>query len=67
MKDKIYLPNLNGVRCIAAFMVVFSQIELCKYYFGLENNFNQIKYFGRLGVTLYFFVKWFFNHFFAFK
>ncbi len=53
-KDSLYLPNLNGVRCIAAFMVILSHIELNKSYFGIGNTFHNVKVFGKLGVTLFF-------------
>ncbi len=54
MKEKIYLPHLNGVRFIAAFMVIFSHIELNKSYFNLNHNFHNVKHLGKLGVTLFF-------------
>ncbi|MEN2400352.1 acyltransferase [Flavobacterium sp. MC2016-06] len=54
MKDKIYFPNLNGVRFIAAFMVIFSHIELNKSYFKIQHHFQDVKHLGRLGVLLFF-------------
>lgn len=54
MKDKIYFPNLNGLRFIAAFMVIFSHLELNKSYLGIANFFQEIKHLGRLGVSLFF-------------
>ena len=41
MKDhKLYFPNLNGVRTIAAFMVNIFHIELIKSEFGIKNLFR---------------------------
>jgi peptidoglycan/LPS O-acetylase OafA/YrhL len=54
MKDKLYFNNLNGLRFIAAFMVIVSHMELNKSYFDLQNNFQYIKELGRLGVSLFF-------------
>lgn len=54
MKEKIYFNNLNGIRSIAAFMVIFSHIELSKSYFNFENIFQKIKHFGELGVVFFF-------------
>jgi peptidoglycan/LPS O-acetylase OafA/YrhL len=53
-KDNFYFPNLNGVRSIAALMVIVGHIELNKSYFGLPNNFQNIKCLGELGVSLFF-------------
>ncbi|OOG62401.1 hypothetical protein B0E44_18535, partial [Flavobacterium sp. A45] len=53
-KDNFYFSNLNGVRCIAAFMVIVGHIELNKSYFGLPNNFQSVKRLGELGVSLFF-------------
>lgn len=54
MKSKIYIPNLNGVRCIAAFMVILSHVELLKGYYKINNFFDSLKLFGKLGVSLFF-------------
>jgi len=49
----IYFPNLNGIRFIAAFMVVLAHIEQTKSYYG--QPFRQSLYeLGALGVTLFF-------------
>lgn len=53
-KNSIYFPNLNGLRFIAALMVIISHIELNKSLFGYENGFHEIKYLGKLGVSLFF-------------
>jgi len=53
-KNNNYFPNLNGVRFIAAAMVIISHIELGKSYFGIENEFSNLKQLGVLGVSLFF-------------
>jgi len=53
----IFFPNLNGLRFIAAFMVIFHHIEQIKGRFGIENNYSDNIYgvtLGSLGVTLFF-------------
>lgn len=54
-KAKVYFANLNGVRAIAALMVVISHIELHKIDFHLTRipHFNILN-FGRAGVTIFF-------------
>jgi len=51
-----YFPNLNGLRFIAAFMVVISHIELFKSYYFLPNIYNDLRFqfIGKLGVQLFF-------------
>lgn len=53
---KIYFPNLNGLRFIAAFMVIVYHIEQFLSYFGYENLTRNpvIKLIGPLGVELFF-------------
>ena len=54
---KVYLPGLNGVRFIAASMVMVSHIEQGKSTVGLANWFSEehpLIYRGELGVTLFF-------------
>ena len=56
-KDKIYFPNLNGLRFIAAFLVIIHHIEQFKALNHLENYFKQIGFvsvIGKLGVVLFF-------------
>lgn len=53
-KSSGYFPNLNGVRFIAALMVIISHIELNKSYFDYSNSFQTIKCLGKLGVSLFF-------------
>lgn len=54
MKDKIYFHNLNGLRFIAALLVVICHIELNKKYFNLPNCRESVKKLGFLGVDLFF-------------
>lgn len=51
----VYFPNLNGLRFIAAFMVVISHIGQFKPYFGYaEWTSEAVKIIGHLGVVLFF-------------
>ena len=52
---KVHFPNLNGIRCIAAFMVLFPHIEQIKKGLGLSRTVNFYPWaFGTLGVVLFF-------------
>jgi peptidoglycan/LPS O-acetylase OafA/YrhL len=54
---KIYFPSLNGLRFIAAFVVIIHHLEQIKLFFGLPSIFFKwhfIKIVGELGVTLFF-------------
>lgn len=55
-KDKRYFPNLNGIRCIAALLVVFHHLEQAKHAFGIPSIYHYpiIQHAGRLGVGLFF-------------
>ena len=55
-ENKRYFPNLNGIRCIAALLVVFHHLEQAKHAFGIDNFYDItiIKHAGRLGVGLFF-------------
>lgn len=54
-KSKIFFPNLNGVRAIAALMVVVAHIELDKSVFHLSPiNFINLENFGKVGVSVFF-------------
>jgi len=55
-KNVKYFPNLNGVRFIAAFSVLFHHLEQVKEVFGLPNMYHHyfIKNMGKLGVGLFF-------------
>ena len=54
--DRVYFPNLNGLRFIAAFTVIIHHIEQQKADSALPNNFGlgTIQLFGELGVVLFF-------------
>ena len=55
--SKIYFPSLNGLRFIAAFVVIIHHLEQIKLFFGLPSVFFTIpcvKIIGELGVTLFF-------------
>jgi peptidoglycan/LPS O-acetylase OafA/YrhL len=54
---KVYFPSLNGLRFIAALMVIIHHLEQIKSLFGLPNAFTEwhfIKIMGNLGVDLFF-------------
>ena len=54
--DRVYFPNLNGLRFFAALLVIIHHIEQFKSIYGLPNNFSSttIQIFGELGVVLFF-------------
>ena len=54
--DRIYFPNLNGLRFIAALLVIVHHIEQIKGIYGLANDFSSsfIQIIGELGVVLFF-------------
>lgn len=58
--QKIYFPNLNGLRFIAAFLVIIHHIEQIKSSLNLSNYWGGvdktpfIEIIGRLGVVLFF-------------
>jgi len=53
---KVYFPNLNGIRFIAAFLVVIHHIEQIKSIHGYPSFFAipAIEIMGKLGVVLFF-------------
>jgi len=53
---KIYFPNLNGIRFIAALLVIVQHIEQIKNLLGFDNNLQNktILMIGGLGVVLFF-------------
>jgi len=55
-QTKVYFPSLNGLRFLAAMLVVFSHVELLKEYHGYRNlaSHPAIYELGRLGVTFFF-------------
>lgn len=56
MQKPLYFPNLNGLRFIAAFIVMIHHIEQFKSIYGLDSHFkaHHIYILGKLGVTLFF-------------
>ncbi|TLU98073.1 acyltransferase family protein [Dyadobacter luticola] len=56
LEKKRYFPNLNGIRCIAALLVVFHHLEQAKHALGIANVYDSpiIQHAGRLGVGLFF-------------
>src|SRR5262245_16271974 len=56
LTDRIYFRNLNGLRFIAALLVIIHHIEQLKYIFGMPNNFSSsfVQIIGELGVILFF-------------
>jgi len=54
-KTKVFFENLNGVRCIAALMVVIAHIELHKQQFNIEKIPGiKLSNLGHAGVTIFF-------------
>lgn len=56
-KQKIYFPNLNGLRFIAAFLVIVHHTEQIKGMYSLENYWKAVPFvalIGKLGVVLFF-------------
>jgi peptidoglycan/LPS O-acetylase OafA/YrhL len=54
---KIYFPNLNGLRFIAASLVIIHHIEQMKHLKQMENYYTSIPFIGvigKLGVVLFF-------------
>jgi len=53
---KLYFPNLNGLRFIAAFFVIINHTEQLKVYYKLGNGIvsDFVKNIGKLGVMLFF-------------
>jgi peptidoglycan/LPS O-acetylase OafA/YrhL len=55
--NRVFFPSLNGLRFIAAFVVVIHHLEQIKLFFKLPSSFYSwhfIKIVGELGVTLFF-------------
>lgn len=56
-QDKIYFPNLNGLRFIAAFLVIIHHIEQIKSLKHMDSYWNVVPFInigGKLGVILFF-------------
>ena len=51
---RVYFPNLNGVRFIAALMVVIQHTEEAKIKIGFPTSFSEESELGQIGVTLFF-------------
>lgn len=53
---KVYFPNLDSFRIIAATLVFIHHEEMIRYYIGLENAWNQaiIRNLGKYGVIMFF-------------
>ena len=54
--NKVYFPSLNGLRFIAAFLVIIFHVEIFKSRMGLQ-NYSTVPFFniiGSLGVILFF-------------
>lgn len=54
---RVYFPNLNSIRFIAALAVMIHHIELTKYWFGQPNIYRTSfvgGVFGQLGIILFF-------------
>ncbi|ATL41824.1 hypothetical protein CQS02_00160 [Elizabethkingia miricola] len=56
MHKKIHFPNLNGLRFIAATIVIIHHIEQIRNIFGIHNYWNNsfVHEIGKLGVILFF-------------
>jgi peptidoglycan/LPS O-acetylase OafA/YrhL len=54
--SKIYFPNLNGLRAIAASIVIMHHVEQFKSFLGLPNHKSEpfVELIGKAGVTLFF-------------
>ena len=56
-KQIIYFPNLNGLRAIAAFLVIIHHIEMFKFTVKIDNYWLTLPFIGiigKLGVILFF-------------
>jgi peptidoglycan/LPS O-acetylase OafA/YrhL len=56
LKNRVYFPNLNAVRFIAAAWVIITHIEQVKSLLGMANAYDKpfVMNIGRLGVVLFF-------------
>ena len=56
VRGQIYFPNLNGLRFIAAFLVIVHHVEQLKSLYGMPNDFSSsfVQIIGELGVILFF-------------
>lgn len=56
VNGNVHFPGLNGLRFIAAFLVIFHHIEQVRFKMGLEHHWMDmnVREMGELGVTLFF-------------
>lgn len=55
--NRVYFPNLNGIRFLAALVVIIHHVEMGKYWFGQPNIYHNSfvgGVFGQLGIILFF-------------
>lgn len=55
--NRVFFPNLNGIRFLAALVVIIHHVEMAKYWFGLPNIYKTSfvgGVFGELGIILFF-------------
>lgn len=55
--NRVFFPNLNGIRFLAALVVIIHHVEMAKYWFGLPNIYKNSfvgGVFGELGIILFF-------------
>jgi peptidoglycan/LPS O-acetylase OafA/YrhL len=69
LSQNIYFENLNSIRFIAASLVIVHHIEQFKSFFGIENNFKDVRVemIGKLGVVLFFVLSGFLISYLLFK
>lgn len=67
--NRVYFPNLDGIRFFAALMVIVHHIEQLRSGFGLKNNWDNeiIRSLGMLGVILFFVLSGFLISYLFFK
>ncbi len=55
-QERVYFPNLNGLRFIAAFLVIIHHVEQIKSLYGLDNHWKSrfVQIIGEQGVVLFF-------------
>lgn len=55
--NRVFFPNLNGIRFLAALVVIIHHVEMAKYWFGQPNIYSSSfvgGVFGELGIILFF-------------
>src|SRR4026208_162751 len=54
--ERVYFPNLNGLRFIAALLVIMQHIEQIKSMYGIANRWSSpfMQVIGEQGVSLFF-------------